>query len=70
MVICSSENEDIAHMATAFDQYRLRMITHCAASKDIRKYLQTQFKVCSRLEGRLQNKILQFEPAAKVDKDK
>ena len=70
MVICSSENEDRAHMAAALDQYRLRTIPYYAASKDIRQYLQTQFKVCPRLEGRLQDKILRWEPAAMVDKEK
>ena len=70
MVICSSENEDRAHMAAALDQYRLGTIPYCAVSKDIRQYLQTQFKVCSRLQGKLQDKILQWEPAAMVDKEK
>ena len=70
MVICSSENEDRAHMAAALDQYRLRTIPYCAVSKDIRQYLQTQYKVCSPLQGKLQDKILQWEPAAMVDKEK
>ena len=70
MVICSSESEDRAHMAAALAQYRLKMIPHCAVSKDIREYLQTQFKACSRLQGRLQDKILPWEPAAMVDKEK
>ena len=70
MVICSSENEDRAHMAAALDQQRLGTIPHCSASKDIRQYLQTQFKVCSRLQGRLRDKIVQWEPAAMVDKEK
>ena len=70
MVICSSENEDRAHMAAALDQYRLRTIPHCVVSKDIRQYLQTQFKACSRLQGRLRDKFLPWEPAAMVDKEK
>ena len=57
-------------MAAALDQHRLGTIPHCAISKDIRQYLQTQFKVCSRLQGRLRDKILQWEPAAMVDKEK
>ena len=70
MVICSSENEDRAHMAAALDQYRLGTIPHCAAPKEIRQYLQTQFKACSRLSGRLQDKVVQWEPAAIVDMEK
>ena len=70
MVICSCENEDRAHMAAALDQYRLGTILHCAAPKEIRQYLQTQFKACSRLLGRLQDKTVQWEPAAMVDKEK
>ena len=70
MVICSSENEDRSHMAAALDQHRLGTIPHCAVSKDIRQYLQTQFKACCRLQGRLQDKIRPWEPAAMVDKEK
>ena len=70
MVICSSENEDRAHMAAALDQRRLGTIPHRVVSKDIRQYLQTQFKACSRLQGRLRDKVLPWEPAAMVDKEK
>ena len=63
VVICSSENEVRAHMAAALDQYRLGTTPHCALSKDIRQYLETQFKACPQQQGKLQGKI----PAALVD---
>ena len=70
VVICSSENEDRAHMAAALDQYRLGTISHCAAPKDIRQYLQTQFKSCPQTQGRFQDKVIPWAPAAILDKQK
>ena len=70
VVICSSENEDRAHMAAALDQYRLGTIPHCAAPKDIRQYLQTQFKSCPQTQGRFQDKVIPWAPAAMLDKQK
>ena len=70
VVICSSENEDRAHMAAALDQYRLGTIPHCAAPKDIRQYLQTQFKSCPQTPGRFQDKVIPWAPAAMLDKQK
>ena len=70
VVICSSENEDRAHMAAALDQYRLGTIPHCAAPKDIRQYLQTQFRSCPQTQGRFEDKVISWAPAAMLDKEK
>ncbi|KAJ7339548.1 hypothetical protein OS493_005948 [Desmophyllum pertusum] len=69
VVICSSENEDRAHMAAALDQYRLATIPHCASPKDIRQYLKTQFKSCSEQRGKFRDQILPWTPAAALDKE-
>ena len=70
MVICSSENEDRAHMAAALDQFRLGTVPHCASPKDIRQYLKTQFNACTHQQGRFRDKILPWTPAAMVDKER
>ena len=70
VVICSSENEDRAHMAAALDQYRLGTVPHCASPKDIRQYLQTQFKACPQQQGKLRDKVLPWAPAGMVDKER
>ena len=69
VVICSSENEDRAHMAAALDQYRLGTIPHCASPKEIRQYLKTQFKPCSQQRGKFRDQILPWTPAAALDKE-
>ena len=69
VVICSSENEDRAHMAAALDQYRLGTIPPCASPKDIRQYLKTQFKPCSQQRGTFRDQILPWIPAASLDKE-
>ena len=69
MVICSSENEDRAHMAAALDQYRLGTIPHCASPKEIRQYLKTQFKPSPQQRGRFRDQILPWTPAAVLDKE-
>lgn len=70
VVICSSENEDRAHMAAALDQYRLGTVPHCASSKEVRQYLKTQFNSCSQQQGRFRDRILPWTPAAMVDKER
>lgn len=69
VVICSSENEDRAHMAAALDQYRLGTIPHCASPKEIRQYLKTHFKPCSQQRGKFRDQILPWTPAAALDKE-
>ena len=69
VVICSSENEDRAHMAAALDQYRLGTIPHCASPKEIRQYLKTQFKPYAQQRGRFRDQILPWTPAAALDKE-
>ena len=69
MVICSSENEDRAHMAAALDQYGLGTIPHCASPKEIRQYLKTQFKPRSQQRGKFRDQILPWTPAAALDKE-
>ncbi|KAJ7355098.1 hypothetical protein OS493_027887, partial [Desmophyllum pertusum] len=64
MVICNSENEDRAHMAAAFDQYRLGTIPPCASPKEIKQYLKTQFKSCSKQQGKFRDRS-----AAALDKE-
>ena len=69
MVICSSENEDRAHMAAALDQYRLGTIPHCAPPKEIRQYLKTQFKPGLQQRGKFRDQTLPWTPAAAFDKE-
>ncbi len=69
MVICSSENEDRAHMAAALDQYRLGTIPHCATPKEIRQYLKTQFKPQGQQRGRFRDRTIPWTPAAALDKE-
>ncbi|XP_078381354.1 E3 ubiquitin-protein ligase rnf213-alpha-like isoform X3 [Oculina patagonica] len=69
VVICSSENEDRAHMAAALDQYRLGTIPHCATPKEIRQYLKTQFKPQGQQRGRFRDRTIPWTPAAALDKE-
>lgn len=69
VVICSSENEDRAHMAAALDQYRLGTIPHCASPKEIRQYLKTQFKPSSQQRGKFRDQTLPWTSAAVLDKE-
>ena len=70
VVICSSENEDRAHMAAALDQYRLGTVPHCASAREIREYLKKQFNARSQQQGKFRDQILPWTPAAVVDKEK
>ena len=70
VVICSSENEDRAHMAAALDQYRLGTVPHCTSPREIREYLKKQFNACSQQQGKFRDRILPWTPAAVVDKEK
>ena len=70
VVICSSENEDRAHMAAALDQYRLGIVPHCASPREIREYLKKQFNACSQQQRKFRDRILSWTPAAVLDKEK
>ncbi|XP_022783821.1 E3 ubiquitin-protein ligase rnf213-alpha-like [Stylophora pistillata] len=69
VVICSSENEDRAHMAAALDQYRLGTIPHCRSSREIRQYLKEQFKPRSQQRGQFRGQTMPWIPAASLDKE-
>ncbi|XP_068694646.1 E3 ubiquitin-protein ligase rnf213-alpha-like isoform X2 [Montipora foliosa] len=70
VVICSSENEDRAHMAAALDQYRLGTVPHSASPKEIRQYVKTQFRASERQLGKFRDRILPWTCAAMVEKEK
>lgn len=69
VVICSSENEDRAHMAAALDQYKLGTITHCRSSGEIRQYLKEQFKPRTQQQGKFRGRTLPWIPAAALDRE-
>ncbi|PFX29705.1 E3 ubiquitin-protein ligase RNF213 [Stylophora pistillata] len=69
VVICSSENENRAHMAAALDQYRLRTIPHCCSSREIRQYLKLQLKPRSQQRGTFRDQVLPWIPAAALDRE-
>ena len=69
VVICSSENEDRAHMAAALDQYKLGTITHCRSSGEIRQYLKEQFKPPTQQQGKFRGRTLPWISAAALDRE-
>ena len=71
MVICSSENEDRAHIVAALDQYRVTSAPHRPPTKEIREYLKRQFQLstCPKF-GSFGGKKLPWTPASMVDKEK
>ena len=70
MVICSSENEDRAHIVAALDQYRLTTAPRCAFPKEIRGYFKEQFKSCGHDQGRFRGRTFPRTAAAELDKEK
>ena len=69
IVICSSENENRAHMAAALDQYRLGTIPHCCSSREIRQYLKLQLKPRSQQRATFRDQVLPWIPAAALDRE-
>ena len=69
VVICSSENEDRAHMAAALDQYRLGTIPHCRSSGDIKQYLKENFKPPTQQQVKFRDRTFPWTPAAALDRE-
>ncbi|XP_068694638.1 E3 ubiquitin-protein ligase rnf213-alpha-like [Montipora foliosa] len=70
VVICSSENEDRAHMAAALDQYRLGTVPHRASQKEISQYLKAQFIGSQQKQGKFLDRTMPWTSASMVEKEK
>ena len=71
VVVCSSENEDRAHIVAALDQYRVPSVPHCPPTDEICDYLKRKLQqsACPK-HGDFYGEKFPWTPASSVDKEK
>ena len=69
VVLCSSENEDCAHIAAALDQDRVRGLARCPSPKEIGFYLQQKLCAPQQLPVVYNGQQISWRAAAELDQN-
>jgi len=70
VIICSSENEDRAHIIAAFDEYRVHATPSCATSDILRSYLTEQLTCSRSRNSHYKDEEIEWQPASYLDTEK
>ncbi|XP_078382607.1 E3 ubiquitin-protein ligase rnf213-alpha-like isoform X3 [Oculina patagonica] len=66
VVLCSSENEERAHIVTSLEQYKVEGIPRYPRPDELRRYLERQFKAPHQTPGLYREKYVIWTAAAEV----
>lgn len=68
IILCSSENEERAHMVAALEEYKVAGIPRYHQPEELRRYLATQFRVPHQRAGLYQKQHVTWSAAAEVSR--
>lgn len=66
VVLCSSENEERAHIVTSLEQYKVEGIPRYPRPDELRRYLERQFKAPHQRPGLYHEQHVIWSAAAEV----
>lgn len=68
MILCSSENEERAHIVASLEEYKKAGIPRYPQPEELRRYLEIQFKVPQEREGFYREHFVVWKAAADVER--
>ena len=67
VVLCSSENEERAHIIACLEQYKVLMPRY-PRPDELRRYIEKQFRAPEQIPGEYHGKHVIWNPAATVNR--